>query len=162
MDSTRITDFPTLQSYEARDKLLLQRLEAGVWNDYYTEAADYLGQYFTKVIDWDMSVALGETISPATPGNYLVLLDALGIYTPGASYTDNPFQIFIIPAPSASWDYIGEFTHASTGRACAISPVSSPPTYYGDVAEDLYILSPFTASHGSCRIIIRYVEVTPL
>ena len=72
MDSIRITDLPLVSEYQLRDKMGLQRFEAGVWNDYYTELGDYLGQYTTRVYEVEYVAALGESISPVTPGNYLV------------------------------------------------------------------------------------------
>ena len=161
MESTRITDFATLQSYELRDKLLLQRFEAGVWNDYYTEVGDYLGQYLTKVIEWDMSASLEEYITPETPGNYLILIDAQAVYTPGASYTDSNIQIIIYPVSASSWAYVAEYTDASTGRCSVFNPIVNPGSPYGDLTEDLAITSGFTGD-GTTRIQVRYVEVTPL
>lgn len=161
MESTRITDFATLQSYELRDKLLLQRFEAGVWNDYYTEVGDYLGQYLTKVIEWDMSASLEEYITPETPGNYLILIDAQAVYTPGASYTDSNVQVIIYPVSASSWGYVAELTDASTGRCANFNPTDVPFNPYGDLTEDLIISSGFTGD-GTTRIQVRYVEVTPL
>lgn len=161
MDSTRITDFATLQSYAVRDKMLLQRLEAGVWNDYYTEVGDYLGQYLTKIIDWDMSLALAELIQPATPGNYLVVLDAQAVYTPGASFTGNPVQILVYP-DGAPYSSVMEFVHASTGRANTLTQLDPDGTLYDYITQDINIVSGFTAADGTCRIQVRYVEVTPI
>ena len=163
MDSIRITDLQMVNEYQPRDKMGLQRFDAGVWNDYYTELGDYLGQYTTRVYEWNMSLALGESISPVTPGNYLVLIDAWYVYDPGASFTGSPVQL-VMGSTTSGWGYTADFPHASTGRAGMITP-SVPDggtNAYGGVGGDLLLSSGFTASHGTCRIYVRYVEVTPL
>lgn len=160
MESTRITDFATLQSYELRDKLLLQRFEAGVWNDYYTEVGDYLGQYMTKVIDWDMTSPLAELIEPVTPGNYIVVLDGQVVYAPGGSFTGNPVQILVYP-DGAPYSYVMEFIHASNGRANAMTQLEADGTIYDFITQNINIVSGFTGD-GTARIQVRYVEVTPI
>lgn len=167
MDAIRITDLPLESQYQLRDKINLQRQEAGVWNDYHTEIGTYLGQYKTWVYDWDLSAGLGETITcPA--GKYLVVLGAHYTYSPGAIFTSNTVQL-LLNSTSGNWSYIGEFPHVGSGRGGLLFPaLGSGPSWniYGDLDEDLILSSGGTGSgspdQGTCRIQIQYVEVTPI
>ena len=167
MDAIRITDLTLESQYELRDKLVLQRFEAGVWNDYHTEIGSYLGQYKTWVYDWDLSAALGETITcPAS--TYLILLGAHFTYLPGGLFTSNNVQILIL-STSGNWSYDGNFPHIGTGQGGLCIPAfgSGPGgNIYGDVDEDLFITSGGTGSgspnQGTVRIQLQYVEFTPL
>ena len=167
MDAIRITDLPLESQYQLRDKINLQRQEAGVWNDYHTEIGTYLGQYKTWVYDWDLSAGLGETITcPAS--TYLILLGAHYTYKPGGLFTTNLVQIFI-NSISGNWVYGTEFTHNGSGKGGLFNPIagSGPSSnIYGDVDEDLLVSSGGTGSaspnQGTVRIQLQYVEFTPL
>lgn len=167
MDAIRITDLPALSSYELRDKINLQRQEAGIWNDYHTELGTYFGEYKTFVYDWDMSTSLGEVIT-CPVGKYLVVLGAHQTYQPGAIFTSNLVQI-TISSVSGNWQYTTEFTHLGNGFGGLFFPAfgSGPSSnIYGDLDEDLILSSGGTGSgspnQGTCRIQIQYVEFTPL
>lgn len=168
MDAIRITDLPTVSGYELRDKINLQRQEAGVWNDYHTEIGTYLGQYKTWVYDWDLSAVLDVFIT-CPPSTYLILLGAHCTYLPGAIFTSNLVQILMLSNPSGNWSYQGEFMHTGTGQGNLIIPsFGSGPSFniYGDVGEDIQITSGGTGSgspnQGTVRIQLQYVEFTPL
>ena len=168
MDAIRITDLPLESQYQLRDKINLQRQEAGVWNDYHTEIGTYLGQYKTWVYDWDLSAPFAEFITcPAS--TYLILLGAHCTYLPGGLFTSNPVQITINDAVSGNWLYATEFTHNGSGQGGLFNPAQgSGPSFniYGNVDEDLLISSGGTGSgspnQGTVRIQLQYVEFTPL
>ena len=168
MDAVRITDFAILSGYEDRDKIHLQRREAGVWNDYHTDMVSYLGEVKTVVFNWDMSNA-GDFIEiPCPVGKYLVLISAHYTYTPGSIFGSNLVQN-IIQNASGSWVYVCEFTHDGSGRGGIFSPaVGSGPVgnIYGGVDESIGIYAGDTSlvspDQGTCRIVVQYVEVTPL
>lgn len=167
MDAIRITDLPTVSGYELRDKINLQRQEAGVWNDYHTEIGTYLGQYKTWVYDWDLSAVLDVFIT-CPPSTYLILLGAHCTYLPGAIFTSNLVQI-IIYSSSGFWVYATEFTHNGSGKGGLFSPTqgSGPSSnIYGSVNSDLLVSSGGTGSgspnQGTVRIQLQYVEFTPL
>lgn len=168
MDAVRITDFPLVQEYELRDKIHLQRQEAGVWNDYHTDLGSYLGEVRTAVFDWDMSNP-GELFQiPCPVGQYLILLGAHHTYKPGAVFASNNIQNSI-QTVSANWNYIAEFIHDGSGKGGVFSPSNgSGPNanIYGDVGEDLLIFTGDTGlvspNQGTCRIVVQYVEVNPL
>ena len=168
MDAVRITDFPLVQEYELRDKLHLQRQEAGIWNDYHTDLGSYLGEVRTAVFDWDISNP-GELFQiPCPSGRYLILLGGHQTYKPGAVFSGNLIQI-AIQTVSANWAYLTEFFHDGSGNGLVFTPnQGSGPNanIYGDVGEDLLISTSdsglVSPNQGTCRIVVQYVEVTPL
>lgn len=168
MDAIRITDLPLESQYQLRDKINLQRLEAGVWNDYHTEIGTYLGQYKTWVYDWDLSAPVAEFIT-CPPSTYLILLGAHCTYQPGALFTSNTVQISISDVPTGNWSYAAGFPHIGTGQGALIAPsLGSGPSFniYGAVNSDLLVSSGGTGSgspnQGTVRIQLQYVEFTPL
>ncbi len=168
MDAVRITDFTLVQEYEQRDKIHLQRQEAGVWNDYHTDIGTYLGEVRTAVFDWDMQNP-GEIFTITCPvGKYIIPINVHYTYKPGAVFASALIQL-TMQTPSGNWNFFAEFTHEGVGRGGIFSPTLGSGPFsntYGDVNEDLLIVAGDTgivaSDQGTCRIVVQYVEVTPL
>ena len=165
MDAVRITDFVLLNSYEERDIIHLQRQEAGVWNDYHTDLGSYFGQVKTYVYDWDLNLALLEVI-PCPPGKYIVMIAGHILYKAGSAFGFATGQVQLF---TTNTSYIAEFQHNGTDQGSFINPLfgTGPSSnIYGDLSEDINVgygcITPGTPDQGRVRIVVQYVEVTPI
>ena len=160
MDAIRIGDLPALQAYALRDKINLQRREAGVWNDYHTDFGSYFGEYLQFTFDWVMSAPLGEVIT-CPVGKQLIPIAAQFTYEPGAGFTSTTVQISL---SNSCYSLIGEFTHDGTGQGGIITPAvgCGAGWRFGALTEDLTFFSGFTDANGTCRIKAQYLLWDPI
>lgn len=163
MDAIHFSDLADGGAEQGRDAFAFQRNVLGVWTDYQTNPETYYGPIQTRIIEWDMSGPLAESIAPQTPGNYIVMLSGFVAFTAGNSPTSALVQIQIFQG-SSSGQYLCEFNDVATSMGIIAYPLSDPVTdAYTDLDQDLNIFDNGAGPWaGTSRVIIQYVEVEPI
>lgn len=163
--SILIADLPDAGTEQPRDRYALQRDVLGTWTDFFTEARTISGPVQLFVFDWDMSASLYEEITAATPGNYLILLNAFATFTPGTNTPGTGATIKIFNSGNPTSSYAIDIVIGAEKYGVIAYPYDDPASNIYDsldtpIALDL-VVAPATFD-STMRIYVQYVEVEPI
>lgn len=165
-DPIKISDLTALPApYQMTDWLRFQRQGGGVWRDFKIDVSTLIGPVKLAVIEWDMSASLLEYISADTPGNMLIIIDGIALFTPGSFTPGTGTAINVYNVSTSAGQYNLPITIGADAYATMLCPTNDPATdlYDGltsDIAVELSV-APATFD-SSMRILILYIEKEPI